>query len=118
MRRSRSRSRSRSVNRFRRHRPSSRSRSRSAERFRRRRPSPYAERRRRYEDYIRVDREKLVTERANADAPRYGMRYQLYDTYDRPEPSYRYNTIERYRDRRPVRRDSDDDQVYRRDFRD
>lgn len=122
-RRFRSRSRSRSPNRFRRHRPSSRSRSRSAERFRRRRPSPYAERRSRYEDYIRVDREKLVTERANGDAFRYGHRHQLYDTYDRPGTSYggrRYDTFDRdhYRDRRPARRDSDDEQVYRRDFRD
>lgn len=122
-RRFRSRSRSRSVNRFRRHRPSSRSRSRSAERLRRRRPSPYAERRSRYQDYIRVDREKLVTERANADVPRYGHRHQLYDTYDRPGTSYggrRYDTLDRdhYRDRRPARRDSDDEQVYRRDFRD
>lgn len=122
--RRRSRSRSRSVNRFRRHRPSSRSRSRSAERFRRRRPSPYAERRSRYEDYIRVDREKLVTERANGDSHRYGPRHQLYDTYDRPGTSYggrRYETFDRdphYRDRRPARRDSDDEQVYRRDFRD
>uniref|UniRef100_A0A1Q3F718 CHHC U11-48K-type domain-containing protein n=1 Tax=Culex tarsalis TaxID=7177 RepID=A0A1Q3F718_CULTA len=124
--RSRSRSRSRTGGRFRRHRASSRSRSRSEERFRRRRPSPFVERRSRYEDYIRVDREKLVTERATAEAPRYGARYHLYDTYDRPGPSYgssRYDTFDRshrdsYRDRRPARRDSDDEQVYRRDFRD
>lgn len=125
--RQRSRSRSRSAGRFRRHRPSSRSRSRSAERFRRRRPSPFVERRSRYEDYIRVDREKLVTERATAEAPRYGARYHLYDTYDRPSVSYgsassRYDAYARfrdsYRDRRPARRDSDDEQVYRRDFRD
>lgn len=69
-----------------------------------------------------MDREKLVTERATAEAPRFGARYHLYETYDRPGPSYgsRYDDRHRdsYRDRRPARRDSDDEQVYRRDFRD